>query len=79
MFSVKGVYENGEIKFKEKVPVTGNTQVIVTFLEDNGDEEIYYPGQSNAGEEKDFIGRLMANPLTVESFKPFTREEIYGR
>jgi predicted DNA-binding antitoxin AbrB/MazE fold protein len=34
MLSVRGVYENGAVKFKEKVSITGETPVIVTFLED---------------------------------------------
>jgi hypothetical protein len=39
MLSVRGVYENGEIKFKEKVSITRETPVIVTFLEDLGEKE----------------------------------------
>jgi hypothetical protein len=34
MLSVRGVYERGKIKLKEKVPTTVTTPVIVTFLED---------------------------------------------
>jgi hypothetical protein len=34
MLSVRGVYENGEIKFKEKISITREIPVIVTFLED---------------------------------------------
>ncbi len=45
----------------------------------NGREEFHHPGQSDAGEDKDLIGKLLANPLTIENFKPLTREEIYGR
>ena len=33
MLSVRGVYENGEIKIKEKVSITRETPVIITFLE----------------------------------------------
>ena len=39
MLSVRGVYENGEIKFSEKVSITRETPVIVTFLEDLDKEE----------------------------------------
>lgn len=39
MLSVRGVYENGEIKFTEKVSITRETPVIVTFLEDLEKEE----------------------------------------
>jgi len=39
MLSVKGVYENGEIKLKEKIPISGEIPVIVTFLEDIEKEE----------------------------------------
>lgn len=39
MLSVRGVYENGEIKFKEKVSITRETPVIITFLEDPQEEE----------------------------------------
>jgi len=34
MLSVRGVYENGEIKLKEKVTPDRDIPVIVTFLED---------------------------------------------
>ena len=33
MLSVRGVYENGEIKLNEKVTAARDIQVIVTFLE----------------------------------------------
>ena len=39
MLSVRGIYENGTVKFKEKVSITGETPVIVTFLEDHPDKE----------------------------------------
>jgi hypothetical protein len=39
MLSVRGVYENGEIKIKEKVSITRETPVIITFLEDLPEEE----------------------------------------
>lgn len=34
MLSVRGIYENGEVKLKEKIAVEGGIPVIVTFLED---------------------------------------------
>ncbi|UCH95621.1 MAG: hypothetical protein JSV88_01910 [Candidatus Aminicenantes bacterium] len=39
MLSVRGIYENGEIKIKEKVSITRETPVIITFLEDLEEEE----------------------------------------
>jgi hypothetical protein len=39
MLSVRGIYQNGQIKFKEKVSITRETPVIVTFLEDVEEEE----------------------------------------
>ncbi len=39
MLSVKGVYQNGEVKLKEKVGSDGEIPVIVTFLEDIRKEE----------------------------------------
>ncbi len=39
MLSLKGIYENGEVKLKEKIAVTGEVPVIVTFLEELEDEE----------------------------------------
>jgi hypothetical protein len=39
MLSVRGVYENGEVKIKEKVSITRETPVIITFLDDLQDEE----------------------------------------
>ncbi|MDQ1353854.1 MAG: hypothetical protein QG657_4161 [Acidobacteriota bacterium] len=40
MLSVKGLYEHGTVKLDEKVPITMDTPVIVTFLEDVEEEEI---------------------------------------
>ena len=34
MLSVRGIYENGEVKLKEKIAVEKGVPVIVTFLED---------------------------------------------
>jgi len=34
MLSVKGVYENGEIKLNEKIDTSREIPVIITFLED---------------------------------------------
>jgi len=39
MLSVKGVYENGEVKLKEKIPTPGEVPVIVTFLEEIEEEK----------------------------------------
>lgn len=39
MLSIRGVYENGEIKIKEKVSITRETPVIITFLEDMPEKE----------------------------------------
>ena len=39
MLSVRGVYENGAVKFNERVSITRETPVIVTFLEDLEEEE----------------------------------------
>ena len=33
MISVKGTYNNGIVKLKEKIPYKGSKEVIVTFLE----------------------------------------------
>jgi hypothetical protein len=34
--TVRGTYENGQIIWREKPPVQERTEVIVTFLEENG-------------------------------------------
>jgi hypothetical protein len=34
MLSVRGIYENGEVKLKEKIIVEKGVPVIVTFLEE---------------------------------------------
>jgi len=34
MISLRGVYENGAVKFKEKVQITGETHVTPKFLKD---------------------------------------------
>jgi hypothetical protein len=73
MLSVRGVYKNGEIKIKEKVSITGESPVIVTFLKEVETEE------AKEFEKEDIIDKLQANPLTIKNFSPFSREEIYGR
>jgi hypothetical protein len=40
MLSVKGVYENGEVKLKEKVPIHRKIPVIITFIEDVEEDEV---------------------------------------
>jgi len=39
MLSVRGLYEHGSVKLDEKVPISMETPVIVTFLEDVEEEE----------------------------------------
>lgn len=39
MLSVRGIYENGEVKLKEKINVEKGVPVIVTFLEDMIEKE----------------------------------------
>jgi len=39
MLSVRGLYEHGAVKLDEKIPITAETPVIVTFLEDGEEEE----------------------------------------
>jgi len=38
MVTIKGVYENGEIKLLEAAPVKGGSKVLVTFIEEEEDE-----------------------------------------
>ncbi len=40
MLSVKGVYQNGKIKFDRKIEVGGEVPVIVTFLEEPEEENV---------------------------------------
>jgi len=39
MLSVKGIYEDGQVKLLEKIPQTKRAKVIVTVLEDELSEE----------------------------------------
>jgi len=39
MLSVRGIYENGEVKLKEKIIIEKRVPVIVTFLEDMMEKE----------------------------------------
>lgn len=34
MTTIKGIYENGEIKLLEEAPYKGNQKVLITFIED---------------------------------------------
>ena len=37
MITIKGVYENGEIKLLEEVPAKAGSKVLVTFIEEEED------------------------------------------
>lgn len=39
MKTVKGVYENGEIKLLEKTSITGSRKVFVTFIDEEEENE----------------------------------------
>ena len=39
MTTIKGVYENGKIKLLEKSPSTGVKKVLVTFIDEEEDED----------------------------------------
>ncbi|MEW6207143.1 MAG: hypothetical protein AB1631_02170 [Acidobacteriota bacterium] len=41
--------------------------------------EIHFGGKEEGAGSFDMIEHLLANPLNVERFKPFAREEIYER
>ncbi len=41
MLSVRGVYGNGEIKFREKISITREIPVIVTFLDTSSLIKLY--------------------------------------
>jgi hypothetical protein len=61
MLSIRGVYENGNIKLLEHVPKMGRFEVIITFLE--GRKKAYMKKDKLAGllsdlQEKDFQGFL---------------------
>jgi len=52
MITIKGVYENGEIKLLEAVPVKAGKKVLVTFIEEEDDvlRNISFQQQSPAFE-----------------------------
>lgn len=53
--SCKGIYENGKIELTEAAPVQNRTEVIVTFLEKEGNTE---KRQRVPGGSKGMIGEL---------------------
>ncbi len=57
MLSVKGLYEHGTVKLDEKVPITRETPVIVTFLEDVEEEEkqTVNPGDFSLNRAKEIL------------------------
>ncbi len=64
MVTVSGIYENGEIKLKEKVPTSKKIPVFITFLEDieEGKDECgiyhdldYLAGTWTGEEDREFL------------------------
>jgi hypothetical protein len=63
--------KNGSISIPEEYreKVTGNVRVIL--LADG------VAAKEGVAGKLDMIEHLLENPLTIEGFKPFTREEVY--
>jgi hypothetical protein len=67
MKTLRGVYENGEIRLFDKMPVNGTKNVLVTFLED--EEEI-----------EDSIIRnitLQQSTQTIKQYLNDEKEDLY--
>ncbi len=67
MKTLRGVYENGEIRLSNKMPINGTKNVLVTFLEDQ--EEI----------EDSFIRNitLQQSTHTMKQYLNDEREDLY--
>ena len=39
MTTIRGVYENGVVKLLEKPPGTGTQKVLITFIEETGEDQ----------------------------------------
>lgn len=71
------------VKFQAEVN-KGMIPIPNEFLEefhDHSEVEVEVRAKNNKTEEEpyDIIAELMRNPIKVEGFKPFTRDEIYDR
>jgi hypothetical protein len=75
MLSVRGVYEDGTVKFREKVSITRETPVIVTFLEDLPGEEAR-PMENMPGDSFKKVLRLRWN-MGKKLYKD--RDSLYER
>lgn len=64
MLSVKGVYQNGQIKFAETIDIEKEIPVIITFLEDVEVED----EEKNRYQFSDLAGRLEwdGDPVTQQ-------------
>ena len=60
MLSIRGIYENGEIKFLEHLPKQGRFDVIITFLEG---------GRKTSVKKDNLVGLL--SDLSENDFKDF--------
>ena len=43
MFTIKGIYENGEIKLLEPIPFRKKARLIITVLDDDMEEQREFP------------------------------------
>ncbi len=70
MLSVRGIYENGEVKLKEKIIVEKRVPVIVTFLEDMMEKE----KPAKKYRYSDLAGRLEGNGDAVAQQRALRNE-----
>ncbi len=79
MFSIKGIYENGAIQLLEPLPIEGDADVIITFMDDDPQEELGSDGMiSGADEIQDSVEIEEQTDEYYEKFRKHKRYQAKG-
>jgi predicted DNA-binding antitoxin AbrB/MazE fold protein len=55
MLTVRGIYENGEVKLLDKVPASSKQKVLITFIEDEDDTTRTHSLNQTSQEFRDYL------------------------
>ncbi len=76
MFSIKGIYENGTIQLLEPLPIEGEADVIITFMDDEISANTAV--QENPDEDESVVENQEKNDEYYEKFRKHKRYKAKG-
>ncbi|MCP4294944.1 MAG: PilZ domain-containing protein [Proteobacteria bacterium] len=77
MFSIKGIYENGAIQLLEPLPIEGDTDVIITFLDDEPQAELGSGDKVSNPDEIPSSVEIEDEQQTDEYYEKFRKHKRY--